>query len=52
MKAEFRSEDLGELPGLVVPASTEIEWRALQLFIKLMDLGRVKFTVEYDPPED
>lgn len=52
MKAEFRSEELRDLPSLVVSTDSEIEWRALQMFMRLMNQGLVRFIAEYNPPED
>ena len=51
MKAEFRSEELQDLPDLVVTTDNEIEWRALQLFMRLMDTRKVKLTFEFDAPD-
>ncbi len=50
MKAEFRSEDLGDLPDLVITTDDKTEWRALQLFMRLMDSNRVRLTFEFNPP--
>ena len=47
MRAEFRSDDLHDLPELTVVAESETEWRALQLYLKLMAYGTVKFHAAY-----
>lgn len=49
MKAEFRSEDMADLPAIVLSASDETEWRAMQLWMRLMNMGLVRLTAEYNP---
>lgn len=52
MKAEFKGDDLGDLPALVVSTDSVTEWRALQMFMRLLNQGIVKFTVEYNEPSE
>lgn len=40
---------MSDLPRLLVIAENEIEWRALQLFIRLMEYGKTGITAEYSP---
>ena len=49
MKAEFHSESLQDLPRIMIHAESEIEWRALQLFMRLMEYGRTGVTASYAP---
>lgn len=51
MRAEFRSDDLVQLPDLIVTTEDETEWRALQLFMRLMDRNQVALKFEFLPPE-
>lgn len=51
MRAEFRSDELSELPELTVIADNEIEWRALQLYLRLMECGRRSVSVAYEHDE-
>lgn len=52
MKAEFRSDELVNMPELFVVAENEMEWRALQLYLKLMRYGSVSVTAAYDKKDE
>lgn len=47
--AVHRGDNLLELPELMVVAETDTEWRALQMYVKLMGYGSVSLHITYDP---
>ena len=48
MKAELLSDYIGDLPNLTVIAETELEWRVLQLYMRLMSQGITRIHASYD----
>lgn len=52
MKVEFQDDKPKDLPKLNVIAENIIEWRALQMYIRLLDKGMVQFYVSYSPTSD
>jgi hypothetical protein len=47
MNAEFRSENAEDLPAIILIASDETEWRALQMGMSLFSAGKVTISAEY-----
>lgn len=52
MRASFKSDSLQDVPMLVIEADSELEWRALQLYLKLKSFKACLFSICYEPKDD